>query len=144
MPMTTDHTDYHCYCLNCGAPIQVGRTDRKFCSDRCRSRYWNRIRYPKRENKDVEVLRILDRNRDILAKLVRMGISSIDLRSLQQIGYDPDYLTSYKKVGTKRLCTCFDYMFELTPTRLWRIASIQSGKADKKGAQPGTGSAAGK
>ena len=87
-------------------------------------KYHNRIKYPKRENKQQEILHILDRNRAILSRLVTMGIDTIDLRTLLHLGYKPDYLTSYKKVGHKQLCTCFDYVYELTPTRIRRLASI--------------------
>lgn len=112
------------YCVCCGKPLSQGRMDKKFCDDRCRNKYHNRIKYPKRENKQQEILHILDRNRAILSRLVTMGIDTIDLRTLLHLGYKPDYLTSYKKVGHKQLCTCFDYVYELTPTRIRRLASI--------------------
>ncbi len=123
----TDDLEPFAFCICCGKPLSAaGRLDRKFCDERCKNRYHNRIRYPKRESRQQEILHILDRNRSILARLVTLGIHSLDRRALQHLGYDTDYITSYKKVGNKHLCSCFDYIYELTPTRIKRIGSVYS------------------
>lgn len=120
----TDDLEPFAYCICCGKPLSAGRMDRKFCDERCKNRYHNRIRYPKRESRQQEILHILDRNRRILARLVTLGIRTLDIRTLQHLGYDTDYITSYKKVGKRQLCACFDYIYEITPTRIKRIENV--------------------
>ena len=69
-PMMTEPEDNEIgYCAECGAPIGNGRPDRKFCSPRCKSRWHNHKRHPEEGRVEARVLRILRRNREILAKL---------------------------------------------------------------------------
>ena len=102
----TDDLEPFAFCICCGKPLSAaGRLDRKFCDERCKNRYHNRIRYPKRESRQQEILHILDRNRSILARLVTLGIHSLDRRALQHLGYDTDYITSYTYVPVSIIST---------------------------------------
>lgn len=111
-------------CLQCGGEIGPGRPDRKFCSDGCRNRWHNKRKYPLREQLEGMVLQTLDRNHSILDRLLRIGIRSIDLVSLSQMGFDIQYVTSYKRVGRHHVYACFDFQYEMTPSRIKKLVSL--------------------
>ena len=133
-------------CLECGSPLGYGRHDRKFCSPNCKNRWHNERRYPGRDRTVARVLKILDTNRDILAKLLRMGIREMDRRTLLQLGFRPEYATSFQWSGRRRqFYGCYDYSYELTPSRIKRISrwvpeGLQEG-AVSKGKTPVSGRA---
>ena len=108
-------------CLECGDPLPYGRTDRKYCSDRCRSRYHNRehLRWRRRF---AWVTGILERNYEILDHLVRMGVTSIAKTDLAQLGYNGEFLTSCRKTGHRMVCHCFDIRFEETPSKFQNLS----------------------
>ena len=108
-------------CLECGDPLPYGRTDRKYCSDRCRSRYHNRehLRWRRRF---AWVTGILERNYEILDHLVRMGVTSISKTDLAQLGYNGEFLTSCRKTGHRMVCHCFDIRFEETPSKFQNLS----------------------
>lgn len=108
-------------CLECGDPLPYGRTDRKYCSDRCRSRYHNRehLRWRRRF---AWVTGILERNYGILDHLVRMGVTSIAKTDLAQLGYNGEFLTSCRKIGRRVVCHCFDIRFEETPSKFQNLS----------------------
>ena len=108
-------------CLCCGDPIPYGRPDRKFCSTRCKNRWHNRRRYPSREIVEQRVIRILEQNHAILDRLLRLGIRSLDRMTLLNLGYNPNYVTSYRKTGVHHQYACFDIHYEQTPTRIKKM-----------------------
>ena len=108
-------------CLNCGKEIPNGRPDRKFCGTVCKNRYHNRKKYQQREVVEQRVMRILERNHNILDKLLRLGVNSLDRLTLVGLGYSPDYVTSYRKSGIHHQYACFDIHYEQTPTRIKKI-----------------------
>ena len=110
------------HCLYCGGIIPYGRADKKFCSLQCKNRWNNRRKAPDPRPLVQRVLRILDRNHGILDKLLKLGISSLDLLTLQSLGFNLEYATSYKKAGVHHQYTCFDIHYELTPSRIKKIA----------------------
>ncbi|MCF0177701.1 MAG: hypothetical protein HUJ90_03665, partial [Bacteroidales bacterium] len=67
-------------CLECGEDF-VGRSDKKFCCDLCRTSYYNKIYRNKNANM-AEVNRILSRNRHFLAGNYAKGITKIPLGHL--------------------------------------------------------------
>ena len=121
-------------CLCCGDLILYGRPDRKFCSSTCKNRWHNRQKYPAQELVERRIIRILRRNHDILDRLIRLNIRSLDRITLMDMGYHPDYVTSYRKVGIKHLFTCFDIHYEQTPTRIKKIVrtSLEEGADSKR------------
>ena len=87
-------------CLDCGEPI-IGRADKKFCSDQCRSNYYHRtnkneIRYVRKVNT------ILKHNRSILARLNPKGKSKIHKEQLLKEGFNFSFITNtyITKAGT--------------------------------------------
>lgn len=132
-------------CLQCGGEILQGRKDRKFCCEECKNRWHNKRRYPARAQLEGTILRILDRNRSILDRLLKMGIDSIDLFTLSRLGFDNTYVTSYRKIGRRNIYGCFDLQYEMTPSRIRRLMSLASDgegalKLGKRGArQPSSG-----
>lgn len=108
-------------CLNCGREIPSGRPDKKFCSTDCKNRYHNRKKKQQRGVVEQRVLRILERNHSILDKLERLGIHSVDHYTLIGLGYNLEYVTSYRKSGVHHQYACFDIHYEQTPTRIKKI-----------------------
>ena len=107
-------------CLECGNPIPYGRSDRKYCSDRCRHRWHNREsrlwhrRY-------ARVIGVLEKNHGILERLFRMGVQSVEKADLAQMGYNFDFVTSCRKVGRRTECRCFDLRYYETETRIFNL-----------------------
>lgn len=113
------------YCMECGAPIGNGRPDRKFCSPHCKNRWHNRKRNPQEGRVMLRVLRILRRNREILAKLCILNITTIDIVTLCQLGFNPRYSTSYELLGRRiHQYTCFDFSYEMTEKRIRQLVRI--------------------
>ena len=112
-------------CLQCGSVIDYsGRPDRKFCSSGCKNRYHNYRRFRRRDSTQRSVVGKLDKNYEILDKLLRLGLKSMDRITMSYMGFDADYATSVVKVGRKNIYTCFDIRYELTPTRIRSIKLI--------------------
>jgi predicted nucleic acid-binding Zn ribbon protein len=85
-------------CLECGAPV-TGRSDKKFCSDQCRTTWYNR------ENADStnymrNVNRILRKNRKILADLNPTGKSKAGKAKMLEMGFNFHYFTNVYKTKT--------------------------------------------
>lgn len=123
MPYYPIYEDRPFQCLECGNPLGYGRHDRKFCCAACKNRWHNARRYPGMDKAVARVLRILENNRDILSKLERMGIRDIDRLTLQHLGFNAGYSTSFRMVSRRhQVYTCFDYTYELTPSRIRHIS----------------------
>lgn len=112
-------------CLECGDSIGYGRTDRKFCCDACKNKYNNRKTRSSRVIK-LRILNALDKNHRILEHLLRMGVTSIDISSLKQLGFNMDYMTSCHKTRGHTEIWCFDIRFEVTETRVRSISRVQA------------------
>ena len=79
-------------CIECNGPV-MGRADKKFCSDDCRSAWHNR------NNSDTNnfmrtVNNILRRNRRILHNLYQSGETSIERERLIREGFAFGYYTN--------------------------------------------------
>lgn len=142
-----NESDQVSFCPQCGKPLMLtyGRVDRRFCSAACKNLWHNRHRYPSKEKEVKKVLRILFRNREVLDKLIRMDIHSMDRTTLLHLGYNPNYFTSLQKLRHRWVYTCLDIRYELTPTRirnlsfLWEDAEEEAVEEtiDKNRGQPG-------
>lgn len=97
-------------CEQCNKKLQ-GRTDKKFCSNHCRSSYHNAV-YGDRTNYMRRVNALLLRNRKILADLFssqRKG-GNIPLRELYLKGFVPQHFTHQTKHASKTLYTyCYEF-----------------------------------
>ena len=112
-------------CPQCGKVVSYGRVDRRFCSITCKNRWHNRQRYPNRDNEVKKVLRILDHNRDILDKMLKMGLRNTDRLTLLHLGYNVNYFTSLHKLRHRWVYTCLDIGYELTPTRIKNVRVLR-------------------
>ncbi len=94
-------------CLECGDEIR-GRSDKKFCSDQCRSSYNNRL------NSDANnfmrnVNNILRKNRRILADLNPHGKSKVHRDKLLERGFKFSYFTNlYRTKAGKTYHFCYE------------------------------------
>ena len=111
-------------CLQCGKEILYGRVDRKFCCEACKNSYHNRRRYPIREDMEGAVLRRIDLNHAILERLYKMDIHTIDLLTLSHLGFDPHFVTNFRRVGRHDIFAIFDLQYEMTPTRIKKLEMI--------------------
>ncbi len=79
-------------CIECGEEI-IGRQDKRFCSDQCRSAYNNRL------NSDAtnfirNINNILRKNRRILAELNPDGKTKVHRDKLSERGFKFSYFTN--------------------------------------------------
>jgi len=98
------------YCLECGEPIH-GRTDKKFCSDQCRTTYHNRLHAE--SNQFIrKVNAILKKNRSILAQLNPSGKAKVHKDKLLTKGYNFNYHTNtYSTKTGSQYIFCYDMGF---------------------------------
>ena len=110
-------------CLECGEVISFGRTDKKFCCEKCKNTYHNR-RAKTTRNFKLKVMNALDHNYTILEKLIYMKIDSIELPELQMMGYKLEYVTSYHKNRTHNEYWCYDIKYFMTDNRIFSIRKV--------------------
>jgi hypothetical protein len=95
-------------CTECGIGF-TGRSDKKFCSDQCRTAFNNRLRSV--ENDYIKgVNNILRKNRRILFDLNPSGKVKISREKMQVRGFDFNYFTStYTTKEGALYYYCYDY-----------------------------------
>ncbi len=95
-------------CIECGRDF-FGRSDKKFCSDGCRSAYNNKLaggsdKYVRKVN------RILKKNRSILSKLNPDGKTTTHRDQMLKSGFDFDYFTNtYTTKEGRQYHFCYEY-----------------------------------
>ena len=97
-------------CMECGKTL-VGRSDKKFCDDQCRTAYHNRIY---REDHDFirNVQSILRKNRRILAEHHAGDHTKVPVRELALSGYNFDFFTNtWTTSSGETFYFCFDFGF---------------------------------
>ncbi|MEX2410091.1 MAG: hypothetical protein WD607_01755 [Candidatus Paceibacterota bacterium] len=87
-------------CLNCKAPLE-GRSDKKFCSLRCKNKYSN----ANRNKKDLIYKKVddqLHKNHKVLERFYKLsnGIEFIDQRPLLMEGFNTSYFVGIQKSKT--------------------------------------------
>ena len=112
-------------CLECGDEIVYGRKDKKFCSEECRHRHHNDNHRSCRQYKRM-VNAILEKNYGILEELVVSGVESIWVADAIALGYNPAYVTSYRRHGKRSMCHCYDICYVTTDNRMTSISKIQN------------------
>jgi hypothetical protein len=80
-------------CPECKEQI-IGRSDKKFCGDVCRTAYHNNL-YNQRDSTIRTINKVLLRNRKILleTELINSNIKQTDVFFLQDLGFDFSYYT---------------------------------------------------
>ncbi len=112
-------------CLECGDEIRYGRKDKKFCCDECRNRHHNEQSKGARHYRRM-VAAILDRNYEILEELIRSGTDALWVSDAIALGYNPAYITSYRKHGRRMMCHCYDISYITTDNRITSLSKIQN------------------
>lgn len=82
-------------CLSCNQNL-IGRSDKKFCDDQCRSNY-NRSNMIKRHQHVKNVNLSLKTNRSILIKMNPNGKTKVSYKDMLKHGFDFGYFTSILK-----------------------------------------------
>jgi hypothetical protein len=59
-------------CLDCGRPINVGRKDKKFCDDSCRTNYNNNREKPPQDIREISIPEFVKGINDVLFNNRRM------------------------------------------------------------------------
>ncbi len=97
-------------CLHCGDKV-IGRADKKFCSDQCRSQYNNS--HQTEDNTLIRsVVNTLKKNRKILATLNPRGKAKVRRSELLNRGFDFKYFTNIYRTKTGNVYYfCFDQGF---------------------------------
>jgi hypothetical protein len=94
--------------MECGTPY-IGRPDKKFCTDQCRTTFNNRL------NRDeVNCIRninnTLRRNRRILQELNPSGRATVTAAILRDRGFDFHHFTSIRRTRNGlNYCYCYDH-----------------------------------
>ena len=119
-------------CLVCGAAFS-GRSDKKFCSDNCRSTYHNQ--------RNAEIYRsirethsALRRNRRILLRLLAGRTTlQIPYAQLLRAGFQPDICTGIRRRGRRPLqYVCYELGYQILPGEqilVYYIAELGDGAA---------------
>ena len=95
------------------------------CCDECRNNHYNAQTKAGRAFRR-RVLSQLSSNYEILDRLVRAGMESLDLMDAVTMGFTPGIVTSYRRSGKHDEFSCFDIKYYMTRTRLFAISKIQN------------------
>lgn len=98
-------------CIECNEEF-VGRADKKFCSDQCRSSYHNRLNSDK-VNLVRNINNTLRKNRRILEELNPTGKATVVKDKLLEKGFNFNYFTNIYQTKTGNIyyfCYDFGYM----------------------------------
>jgi len=79
-------------CLECGSEL-FGRIDKKYCSDQCRTQYYNRT-HSKNKNLYRDINAILKKNHTVLQKLNPSGKTKVSEIRLLENGFKLNYFTN--------------------------------------------------
>jgi len=95
------------FCLDCGSKL-IGRLDKKFCGDHCRSHYNNEL------NRDRnaalrEINRILRGNAGVLERLTAQGINQLSYNMLKTTGFNFNFYTHQEVYNGKMYFCCYNY-----------------------------------
>jgi hypothetical protein len=97
-------------CLQCDNII-VGRTDKRFCSNTCRSRYYYSLNAEFNVHK-LKVHEMLRKNRDILAELNPSGKCIVERKLLEEKEFNFNFFTTIYRTNNGHVYWfCYDYGF---------------------------------
>jgi predicted nucleic acid-binding Zn ribbon protein len=97
-------------CLNCSKVLN-GRSDKKFCSNQCRSELFNQVKKSKQsEDISIMIIKILQTNRRVLEEIIKNKRSCLtDENTIIIKGYNPVFHTHMIKDKGKEVIGCFEY-----------------------------------
>lgn len=98
-------------CKDCNADL-VGRSDKKFCGDACRSNYYNQLHAEERKLMN-SINSILRRNRRVLDEMRRSRILKSSKEDLLGKGFNFSFFTHRKTDrGFKTSYYCYDLGYQ--------------------------------
>ena len=105
-------------CPNCNRPF-TGRSDKKFCSDSCRTMFNNRIKRACRTQHGElsRIDRILKKNHAIIERLYSRGERETTFTELFGMGFNFEYQTSMREnpdTGSSYIIGCYDYTYVIS------------------------------
>ncbi|WP_276090832.1 hypothetical protein [Pedobacter sp. JY14-1] len=111
-------------CQQCGTQLR-GRTDKKYCNERCRAR----SRYLFRKQQATNPVRLIDarlkQNRNMLSNLLSQGIHQVSKAQLQSGGFDFTFYTSIKHECPESLSIyCYDFGYSIVDDINIRIFEV--------------------
>nr|MBC7613627.1 DUF2116 family Zn-ribbon domain-containing protein [Pseudopedobacter sp.] len=96
------------HCLDCGQKI-IGRADKKFCDDQCRSNYNNRLR-AEDQTTIKKINHILLKNRKILIELNPEGKVKVTKSKMEKAGFNFAYFTHiYETAKGAQYKFCYEF-----------------------------------
>lgn len=102
-------------CPECNAKI-IGRSDKKFCSDQCRSSYF-RKNHPGENDCVKQTNHILKYNRNILENLFLENRNKVSKQILLDAGFRFSFFTNQVTTSKGKVYRfCYDYGFTETKT----------------------------
>ena len=112
-------------CITCGDHVQ-GRSDKKYCSNDCRSNY-NNFQNREKNNLMRNINRALRKNHHILEQLVCQGNSEVHRNTLLNLGYNFIYSTHvmYNATGQESRC-CYGKGILETTSQSYAIVDSNS------------------
>jgi predicted nucleic acid-binding Zn ribbon protein len=118
-------------CLECGDAIEYGRVTKKFCCEECRNRYHYKLNRNYRSI-HLRVSRALEKNHEILDRLLEMSVASIALEELEDLGFDPSYMTACRKAGPHIEYRCYDIKYFKSDRRIFSLERVLRQKMELK------------
>lgn len=107
-------------CLECGTVIR-GRTDKHFCSARCKNAFHNRTMQERRRLR-TQIIAALSVNYTVLEALLSKGETAAGLYELSEQGFNPAYITAHRRGRFKHdEYACFDIWYYRTDTRIFNV-----------------------
>ena len=110
-------------CLICGEPL-TGRSDKKFCSRKCKNAYHNDETSQYRNYRN-RILTSLNSNYRILDTLISQDVESISLYDIEALGFKSAIVTGYTKSRMHRNeFRCFNIKYNQSETKIFGIRKI--------------------
>lgn len=110
-------------CLECGSKMEYGRSDKKFCCEKCKNVYNNRARVNLRSCK-TKVDGYLKRNYHILNTLLRASVTELPIDQLLAMDFNPAFVTGHTRISKHTVLSCYDISFTISDTRIFNIHRI--------------------
>jgi predicted nucleic acid-binding Zn ribbon protein len=108
------------HCIACGT-LLVGRNDKRFCDDACRSGYHN-SQGREQNGFILHINKILKRNRKILIDLYNRNLPVVPIQKLQENGFLFGFCTSIEVIRKKeRTRYCYEYGYTITSRKFVKI-----------------------
>ena len=114
------------FCAYCAAPLS-GRADKKYCNLKCKNSYNNNRVLSHYYGK--KILKSLDNNYSILSSLLRLGINSIPLQEIQELGFKTSSCSEVIMKSSSIRYRCYDIEYRFSSGRMFGIRFTSSAQA---------------